>query len=164
MAPPKKVTRASTQRTQPLDEYSSRFYIDPSLLNTEEFEYAWVETSCMGARTESLEQALNKGYEPVKRSEIEGLTQHADLLSAIRAENHTDEYIRRHDQVLMRCNKNLSETRKKALAKENHRRLMALDWAKTGSTPKFSPTLKAPTFAYDASMSRTHVKAFAEDE
>lgn len=158
MARPRRENREESGREIPSDTYVSKFYVDPSFIDTKEWHYAFVETHCMGAETHSVEQSLMKGYEPVRASDIPSLAKHSEMMVSIRGRGQKDDFIRKGDQILMRCPMKLWEQRDRDRRKENKRMTEKVDWASQAQA------IGAPTFVADKSYSRTSEKVFSDDE
>ncbi len=162
---PRRQTRDSSARTKMAsDEYVSQFFIDPSNLDTENYHYRWVETHCMNAETQSLNNALRGGYEPVSINDLPEFAKTAELMSAIRGRGSKDEFVRQGDQILMRCSIEDYHKAKKAERRDAKQQMNRLEWAEQSSS------IKAPTFVTENQYSRTQelskaaAKMFAPDE
>lgn len=165
MARPRKEAVEQKKRTpMSSDQYVSQFFIDPETLDMDQYHYRWVETHCMNQETQSVNTAVNKGYEPVKLADLPQFAKTAELIAAIRGRGQKDEYVRQGDQILMRCPRALYERAKKEERKEAKQQQNRIDWS------ELSGSIKAPTFVADNQYSRTHelsraaAKAFADDE
>lgn len=158
MARPRKETREQNERQMPSDEYRSKFYVNPDWLDKENWHYRYVETHCKNAETQSVDNALANGYEPVRASDIPQLAKHAETLASIRGRGAADEYVRIGDQILMRCPIQRFNNLKKAERREAKQQMNRVEWAEQ------SASIKAPTFVTANEYSRTQGKAFADDE
>lgn len=147
--------RTETRRSTPSDQYVGMFWMDPSIIDGKEWHYVFIELTVLGQETQSLERAMAKGYEPVKVSEIPGLMQ--SEVAKIRGRKTDDDYVRRGDQILMRCPRSLYEERRADLAKESKRQMNRVEWASLGEK------LGAPTFVERNEYSRSQEQAFAGD-
>lgn len=158
--PKKEVHTKPERRQMASDEYVSQFYIDPSNLDTDNYHYRWVETHCLNAETQSLNNALRAGYEPVPLSEVQDFRKTAELISSIRGREQKDDFVRQGDQILMRCPRALYERARKTERLDAKRQASRLEWAGQ------SAAIKAPTFVAANEYSRTHEssKAFADDD
>lgn len=154
----KKQTRETSEREVISDEYRSKFYVDPEWLDNAAYHYRWVETHCKNAETQSIDNAVATGYEPVKTSDVPQLAKHAQMLASIRGRGNEEEFVRVGDQVLMRCPRKLFEKLKKAERREAKNQMNRVEWAEQ------SASIKAPTFVTANEYSRTQGKAFADDE
>lgn len=147
---PAKETRESKSRNKiSSDEYTSQFYIDPANLDNEHYHYRFVETHCMNAETQSIEKAVMGGYEPVKLSELPEFAKTSELLSEIRGRGKKDEYVRRGDQILMRCPRAQYLRAKKQERDQAKFEMSRLEWAEQSSS------IKAPTFVTENYGSRS---------
>ncbi len=167
MARPRKDTRETSGRNAiSSDEYRSQFHLDEWNLNREDFHYRWVETACMNAPTQSVDQALDIGYEPCTLTDLPDFAAKAELRAKIKGRGPADEYARTGDQILMRCPKAIYEKARKAERRDAKNQMSRLEWAESAQS------IKAPTFV-DASrtsysrtqeLSKAAARAFADDE
>lgn len=139
------------------DEYVSQFHIDPSLIDTEEWHFAWVVTHCMNQETQDVSNALRLGYEPVRSSDFEDLQKRSQALRAIMGRGNDDPYVRQGDQILMKCPIAIFRQRQERLRTENANILKRVDMAAGGDFRG------APTFVKEAKQTRTTEPAFAPD-
>ncbi len=165
MAPvgrPKKIVH-TPRKPIAADGYISQFYIDPENLDEKNFHYRWVETHCMNAETQSLNTALQSGYEPVALSDLPEFAKTAELMASIRGRGAKDEYVRQGDQILMRCPREIYERARKAERRDAKQQMNRLEWAEQ------SASIRAPVFVTENNQSRTHelskaaARAFADD-
>lgn len=146
------------------DEYRSQFYIDEANLDRKTYEYRWVETHCMNAETQSLNNAILDGWVPVPLSEMRDFAETAELLTKIRGRGTQDEFVRRGDQILMRMPLELYNQYRKAERKLSKEQMHRVDWAEQ------SASIRAPTFVSANEYSRTQelskaaAKAFADED
>lgn len=159
MARPKRETREDSARPLLSDDYKSLFFIDPKFLDKENYHYRWVETHCMNAETQSVSTAVYEGYEPIKMSDMPADEKTSAILKSIRGKDAmNDDYVRRGNQILMRCPIGIYNQLKKTERTESRRQTDRMDWAQQ------SGPIHAPTFVEVAHESRTYGKGFADDE
>lgn len=147
--------RTETRRPTPSDQYVGMFWIDPAVLDDKVWHYAFVELTVLGQETQSLERAMMKGYEPVKVSDIPSAVQNE--VNKIRGRKTDDDYIRKGEQILMRCPRALYEERARDIAKESKNQMNRVEWASIGDK------IGAPTFVDRNEYSRTQERGFADD-
>lgn len=135
------------------DNYTSMFYIDPAILDSEDYHYAFIERTVLGEPTQSIERAFLKGYEPVKKSDIPELAKGLALLAAAKGRPVEDEFIVKGEQILMRCARTLFNNRNNDLRSINKEKMRSIDWSGVSN----------PTFVENASMSRGQSSGFADD-
>lgn len=127
--PIKSFPRRPVNPAQPsaTDLYTGMFYIDPAMLDTENYHYAWVEQSVLGEETLSIDNAMRKGYEPVKVSDHPAMAEKMDMLARIKGKQPGNEFIQRGNQTFMRCPIELYQQRIKALSRENQKKMSGVD-------------------------------------
>lgn len=140
------------------DEYVSQFHIDPSLIDTENWHFAWVPTHCMNQETQDISNAQIRGYEPVLSDDFPELAKRSAQLRAIRGRGADDPYVRNGDQILMKCPMVIYRKRQAALDKENNKQLKHIDMAAMGDFKG------APTQVRTNKYSRTTEADFAPEE
>lgn len=155
--PHKESTEARGRKKMPSDDYVSQFYIDPEKLDTANFHYRWVETQCMNQDTQSVNNAIRGGYEPVKLADLPSFAKDAALMAAIRGREATDPYVRTGDQILMRCPIEIYKGAKKSERKLARQQMTKVDWAGYGAA------IKAPTFVTESSLDYTQERSAAVD-
>lgn len=159
MARPKKTPDLRpSARNAANDEYVSQFHIDPELLDTHEYHFAWVVTACMGQPTQDISNAQMRGYEPVLNDDFPELAKRSAALRKIRGIVDTDPYVRNGDQILMKCPKAIYLLRQRDLDNENNKQLKHIDMAAMGDFKG------APTQVRTNKYSRTVESDFASDE
>lgn len=159
MARPKReIDLRPSARNAAADEYISQFHIDPSMIDTDEWRFAWVVTHCMNQETQDIEVALRKGYEPVRSSDFPELAKHSTQLRAIMGRGETDDFVRNGSQILMKCPRMLHDKRQRELEKLNKRQLTNVDVSAGGDFRG------APTAVRENRYSRTTEAAFAQEE
>lgn len=158
MAKAPRPTRADEKRTMSSDTNTGMLYIDPSLLDSDEWHYAFVELDVLGQETQSVERAAAKGYTPVLKGDIPGYANSMALVDKIRGRDSAADFIRKGGQILMRCPIALFNKRNSELRKLNKEHMSRVDWADS------SGKVGAPTFVERSDYSRTNEKSFADDE
>lgn len=158
MARPKKPTRAEEKRHMPSDENTGMMYIDPALLDSDEWHYAFVEMDVLGQETQSIERATMKGYTPVLKADVPGYANSVALVDKIRGRESANDFVRKGGQILMRCPKALYNKRMKEQRALNKEHMSRVDWADSSSK------VGAPTFVERSDYSRTNEKVFAPDD
>lgn len=109
------------------DLYTGMFYIDPEMLDLENYHYAWVEQSVLGEETLSIDNAMRKGYEPVQVKDHPKMAEKMDLLARIKGKQAGGEFIQRGNQTFMRCPIELYYQRTNNLARENAKKMSGVD-------------------------------------
>lgn len=158
MSRPVKPKRESEKRPMSSDTNTGVLYIDPALLDSDEWHYAFVEMEVLGQETQSLERATMKGYTPVLKGDIPGYANSMALVDKIRGRESANDFVRKGGQALMRCPMALYNERASELRKLNKEHMSRVDWADS------SGKVGAPTFVERSDYSRTNEKAFAPDE
>lgn len=127
--PRKGLPKRATNPAQPTssDEYTGMFFIDPAMLDTENYYYSWVEQSVLGEETLSIDNAMRKGYEPVKISDHPAMAEKMDVLARIKGKQAGNEFIQRGNQTFMRCPIELYNQRRDAERRENKKKMSGVD-------------------------------------
>jgi len=157
MARPVKPRRENEKRPMASDENTGVLYINPELLNSDEWHYAFVEMEVLGQETQSIERATMKGYTPVLKGDVPGYANSMALVDKIRGRESANDFVRKGGQVLMRCPMELYKRRMKDQRALNKQHMDRVDWADA------SGKVGAPTFVERNDYSRTNEKAFAPD-
>jgi type I site-specific restriction endonuclease len=158
MAKPGRPRRSEEKRTMPSDENTGMMYIDPSLLNSDEWHYAFVEMEVLGQETQSIERATMKGYTPVLKGDVPGYANSMALVDKIRGRDSANDFIRKGGQILMRCPIELYHKRMREQRSLNKEHMSRVDWADS------SGKVGAPTFVERSDYTRTNEKVFAPDD